>query len=253
MNPTIVGLIVFACAFGGALLGFWLRTRSPEHLLNGGSRDAVIQSIGLVATMTALMLGLIVASAKSSFDAVDVAVKSGATDVLTLDRVLARYGPETGEVRDALKQALARRIEMIWPQASSRPVQIDLSGVSPRVEGVAERIHALTPRDDTQRSLQAHAVTIAERLLEAKWVVFAGSKASIPVPLLVVMVFWLMIAFTAFGLLGTQNTTVATVLFLCALSVGSAVFLILEMDEPFVGLIKVSADPLRFAYDHLNQ
>ena len=253
MNPTIVGLIVFGCAFGAALLGLWLRTRSPEHLLNAGSRDSVIQSITLVATMTAVMLGLIVASAKSSFDAVDVAVKSGATDILTLDRVLARYGPETGEVRNALKQALARRIEMIWPQSSSRPVQIDLSGVSARVEGVAERIHALTPRDDTQRSLQTQAVVIAERLLEAKWVVFAGSRASIPVPLLVLIVFWLMIAFTSFGLLGTQNTTVVTVLFLCALSVGSAVFLILEMDGPFVGLIKVSADPLRFAYAHLNQ
>ena len=130
MNPTLVGAIVFACTFGGALLGFWLRDEVPEHLSTPSLRDTVKHCIGLVATMTALILGLIIASAKSSFDAVDVAVKSSATDVLTLDRLLARYGPETRELRGALQHAVARRIDMIWPTGSSRPVQLDPSRLS---------------------------------------------------------------------------------------------------------------------------
>ena len=120
MNPTLVGAIVFACTFGGALLGFWLQTRR-KHELDVESTETIRHSIGLVATMTALILGLITASAKSSFDEVTFAVESGATDILTLDRLLARYGPETSELRGAFKGAVARRIDMIWPPGSSRP------------------------------------------------------------------------------------------------------------------------------------
>jgi hypothetical protein len=127
MDPTHVGMIVFACTLGGALIGNWLRTTLPEHHLNDESRDTVKLGIGLIATMTALVLGLVTASAKSSFDAVDTAVKHTAMDILTLDRLLARYGPETGEIRGALQHAVASRIDMIWPQSSSRPAPLEPS------------------------------------------------------------------------------------------------------------------------------
>ena len=210
-------------------------------------------SIGVVATMTALILGLVTASAKSSFDEVTFAVESGARDVLTLDRLLARYGPETSEIRAAFKDAVARRIDMIWPQGSSRPVQLDPSKLSSDAEGLAERIRALTPRDDSQRWLQARAGEVAEELLEARWLASAYSEASVSGLFLVILLFWLTITFVSYGLVAARNSTVVTVLFLCAVSVGSALFLILEMDEPFEGLLRVSADPLRFALAHLNQ
>ena len=118
MNPTIVGIIVFALTFGGALLGMWLRTLLPEHHLNAESKDTVKVGIGLIAMMTALVLGLVTASAKSSFDAVDSAVKQTAIEILVLDRTLARYGSETGEIRKRLQHAVGARIGMIWPQDS---------------------------------------------------------------------------------------------------------------------------------------
>ncbi len=180
MNPTIVGTIVFACTFGGALLGFWLQARR-KHDLDLESSETIRNSIGLVATMTALILGLITASAKSSFDEVNLAVESGARDVLTLDRLLARYGPETSGIRAAFKDAVARRIDMVWPQGSSRPMQLDPSKLSSDSEGLAERIRALTPRDDSQRWLQARAGEVAEELLEARWLASAYSEASVSV------------------------------------------------------------------------
>lgn len=252
MNPAIVGMIVFGCAFGGAVFGFWLRTRA-EHHLNAEARDVVKLGTGLIATMTALILGLITASAKSSFDAVTMAVRTSATDILTLDRMLARYGPEAAELRGALQQAVGRRIDMIWPRGSSGAVQLDPSGLTQNIEGLAERIRALTPRDDSQRSLQARAVDRAEKILEARWLVFAFGEASVPVPFLLVIVSWLTITFASFGLLTDRNATVVTMLFVCAVCVGSAVFLVLEMDGPFSGLLRVSADPMRIALAHLNQ
>ena len=253
MNPTIVGMIVFCCASGAALAGNWLRIALPEHHLDAESRDTVKLGIGLIATMTALVLGLVTASAKGSFDAVDTAVKNTAADILTLDRLLARSGPETGEIRGALRHAVASRIEMIWPRSSSQPAPMQPSVSASGVEGLADAIRGLTPRDDSQRLLQSRAVDLAEAVLQARWLVFAGGGTSVPLLFLVVLVLWLTITFASFGLLAPRNATVLAVLLVCALSLGSAVFLILEMDGPFDGLLQVSADPLRYAYAHLNQ
>ena len=253
MSPTLIGMIVFACTLGGALVGSWLRTALPAHHLDNESRDTVKLGIGLIATMTAFVLGLVTASAKSSFDAVDTDVKNTAMDVLTLDRLLARYGPETGQIREALQQAVASRIDTIWPQSSSRPAHLKPSVGASGVEGLADAIRGLTPRDDSQRSLQSRAVDLAEALLKARWALFVGVRPSVPLPFLVVILFWLTITFASFGLFAPRNATVFAVLFVCALSVWSAVFLILEMDGPFEGLLKVSADPLRYALAHLNQ
>jgi hypothetical protein len=254
MNPTIVGIIVFTCTFGGALLGMWFRITLPEHHLDAESKDTVKVGIGLIATMTALVLGLVTASAKSSFDAVNTAVKQTAIEALALDRVLARYGSETGEIRKGLQRAVGARIEMIWPQDAFKPANLDpmRSGAGSEAEGLAGAIRALHPRDDSQRALQSHALDLTEALLQARWIVLAGTETSVPLPFLLILLFWLTITFASFGLFAPRNATVISVLFVCSLSVGSAVFLVLEMDTPFTGLLKVSADPLRYAYAHLN-
>ena len=254
MSPTIVGMIVFACTFWGALVGMWLRTTLPEHHLDAESRDTVKVGIGLIATMTALVLGLVTASAKSSFDAVDTAVKQTAIEILALDRVLARYGSETGEIRKGLQHAVGARIDMIWPQDSSKPANLDpmRSGESAG-ERLADAIRHLQPSDDSQRGLQSRALDLTEAVLQARWLVLTGIETSVPMPFLVILLFWLTITFASFGLFAPRNATVLAVLFVCALSVGSAVFLVLEMDAPFDGLLRVSADPWRYAYAHLNR
>ena len=255
MNATIIGIIVFVLTFGGAVLGMGLRTLLSEYHLSAESKDTVKIGIGLIATMTALVLGLVTASAKSSYDTVDSAVKKSAIDILALDRLLARYGSETGEIRKGFRSALGARIDMIWPQGSSKPANLDpmASGIVEASEKLADAIRALKPRDDFQRALQSRAVDMAEALLQARWLVLAATQPSVPVPFLMILLFWLTITFASFGVFAPRNAVVLSVFFLCALSVSLAVFLVLEMDAPFGGLLKVSADPLRYAYAHLNQ
>ena len=255
MSPIIVSMVVFACTFGGVLLGMWLQKTLPGHHLDAESRDTVKVGIGLVATMTALILGLVTASAKSSYDDVNSAVKKAAVDVLALDRVLARYGSETEEIRKGLQRAIGARIDMIWPEGSSKPANLEPMrlGAGTEVERLTGAIRALKPRDDSQRALQSRALDMAEALLQTRWLVLAAIRPSVPVPFLAILLFWLTIIFASFGVFAPRNATVLTVLFVCALSVSLAVFLVLEMDAPFDGLLKVSADPLRYAYTHLNQ
>jgi hypothetical protein len=255
VNPITIGMVVFAFALGAVLVGSWLSTRLPEDHLKSDSKDAVRLGIGLVATMTALVLGLVTASAKSTFDAVEKAVKSIATEVLTLDRQLARYGPETEEIRLGLKQAIATRIDVLSEQSPSQSAYLDPinSGAASGVEKLVDRIRSLTPRNDLQRSLKSRALDLAETLLQSRWQIFVVGGSSVPLPFLVVLLFWLTITFASFGLVAPRNATVLALYSVCALSVGLAVFLILEMDGPFDGLIRVSVEPLRYVNAHLIQ
>jgi hypothetical protein len=257
MNPTGVSIVVFACVFGGVLGGMWLRTILPKEHLDAESRDTVKVGIGLIATMTALVLGLVTASAKSSFDSVNDAVKKAAISLLAADRTLARYGPETGELRKTLKDLLDARITAIWSHGLSDPADgpptAANAGAGPSTtEKILETVRGLTPRDDSQRAAQSRALDLLEAVLQAKWLAAVG-EASVPVPFLSVLVFWLTITFASFGVFAPRNATVLIVLFVCAISVSSALFLVLELDGPFDGLIKASAEPLRYAHAHMNQ
>ena len=255
MSPIVASLSVFVCVFGGVLVGMWLRSTLPKDHLDAESRDTVKVGIGLIATMTALVLGLVTAAAKSSFDSGSAAVKQAAMNILAVDRALARYGPETGEIREGMKDLLAARIDAIWSHGLSEPIKTDQRSMKTgfaSVEEVAEAIRAFKPRDDSQRAAQSRASDLIETVVQARWLAALG-ESSVPLPFLSVLVFWLTITFTSFGVFAPRNATVLAVLFVCAASVSSALFLVLELDAPFDGLIKVSPDPLRYAQSHINQ
>jgi hypothetical protein len=251
--PTEIALIVFGCGFGGALLGMVLRGLIPEHHLSEDTKDVIKLGMGLIATMTALVLGLMIASAKSSYDTQDEAVKHTAAKVLLLDRMLSNYGPETTEARELLRRTVASRLEAIWPEDRSQRARLDAPEAALTHRGIEARILQLSPQSDAQRWLQTQALRVSRDIMETRWLVLGSLGSSIPVQFLVVVVFWLMIIFGSFGLFAPRNATVVAVLFLCALSVAGSIFLILEMDQPFEGLMKISSAPLRYTLSHLGQ
>jgi hypothetical protein len=253
MSSLEIAAIAFVCIFGGALLGMFLRSALPEHHLNPDSKDVVKVGMGLIATMAALVLGLLTGSAKSSFDTQDSELKQMAASVLLLDRTLAHYGPETKKIRDQIRQAIAYKLAATWPEDGSA-ARIDTSETTPVVEGIEDEIRALAPQNDVQRAFQSRALEITGALLQTRWLMF-GQQAgnAIQTPLLVVLVFWLAALFGSFGLFAPRNGTVIAVLCVSALSVSGAILLILEMNQPFQGLVKVSSAPLRFTLAHLGQ
>jgi hypothetical protein len=252
MEPLAIGVAVFVCTLGGALLGMWLRGVLPPHHLQDDSRDTMKLGIGLVATLTALVLGLVTASTKSAFDELNTTIRHAAVDALELDRTLARYGPETAEIRMAFKQSLAGRIETVWSREAPLAAKVDTSKTAARVEGLSEQIRALTPQTELQKALQARAIDQTEALLKTRWATLGGLESAVPWPFVTILVFWLTITFASFGLQAPRNGTVLAVLVVCALSVAGAVFLVLEMDSPFEGLIQVSSAPLRYAVSRLG-
>jgi Protein of unknown function (DUF4239) len=248
MNFIAIRLIVLACVFGAALIGMFLRAVLPEQHLSADSKDTVRLGIGVISTMAALVLGLLVASAKNFYDAQSSELTQMSANVILLDRVLAHYGPEAKEARDLLRGAVARTLNLIWHQDHSEMVPTATGG-----EVLYDKIQALSPKNDAQHALQAQASSMAIDLGKLRWLMFEQGSTSISLPLLWMLVFWLVIVFTSFGLFAPSNPTVIATLFLCALSVSGAIFLILEMYTPFGGLMQISSAPLRNALAHLGE
>jgi hypothetical protein len=230
-----------------------IRRRIPPAQLDNESKDVVRLGMGLVATMTALLLGLVTAAAKSTFDVQDAAVRASAANILSLDRLLAGYGPETAKARDALKEVVRYRIDLTWP-AKDAPRQ-GLNGFQPGLggEAIERAILDLDAANDTQRWYKSQALSLGQEVLKTRWRLLSSAGGTIPVAFLIVVICWLTATFTSFGLFSPKNATVVVVLFVAALSVAAAVFLILELNGPFDGLVKVSGDPLRYALENLGK
>ena len=162
MTSLDIGAIVVACVFGGALGGMFLRTVVPEHHVTKETEDAVKLGMGMVATLVALIIGLLVASAKSSFDTKDAELKRFASNIILLDRQLAHYGPEAREAHDLLRRYAAFKLDSTWLDEASRPVD-DPDGWM-LLEDVQDRLRALAPWDDAQRWLQMRALQISSAL-----------------------------------------------------------------------------------------
>jgi hypothetical protein len=250
VTALAIAFITFVCAFGSALLGAYVRDQLPPPHLSKESQDVVRLGMGLVATMTALLLGLVTAAARSTFDAHDTAIRNSAVNILTMDRHLARYGSETKPTRDLLRSAVAFRVETTWPTEGRSRGLVALA--TPEVERIENQILQLSPATEAQRWFKTEALKLSEEVLKTRWRVL-GSGAAIPRMFLVVVVFWLTVTFASFGLYAPRNATVVGVLFIAAVSVAAALFLIVELDGPFDGVIKVSGGPLRFALDNLGR
>ena len=255
MGPIAVSGIVFACGSAGALLGMLLRSRLPEHHLSAESKDVVKLAMGVVATMTALVLGMLVASAKASFDAQRHGLAQLAANVIVLDRFLAYYGDEARPTRELLRASVADLLLRTWPEdepAEGRP------GAGARTEGRYEELYvqtlALRPTTDAQRALQAQALKVVGDTAQMRWLLFAQERGTtIPTPLLVILVVWLTLLLASFGLFAPGNATALLSLAVCALSVSSAVFLILDLSHPFHGTIRISGESLRIALEQLGR
>jgi hypothetical protein len=223
MSPIAVSFIVFACVFGGAVCGILLSRMLPRDHPSADSKSVVSMSMGLVATMAALVLGLLVSSAKSFYDTQSAALTQMSARVILLDRLLANYGPETKEVRDQMRGEVAENINLIWPQERTQPSRLGAPSTT-GPEAVIGRIRALSPKDDRQRSIQTQALSTAMDLSQTRWLMYEQEANSVPNPMLVILVFWLTAIFLSFGLFAPHNATVITALFVAGLSVFGAIF-----------------------------
>ncbi|MFM0266069.1 bestrophin-like domain [Paraburkholderia sediminicola] len=253
MNHLLLAFGVFACVCGSALSGMYLRVLLPEHHLSDESSSAIKLAIGLVATIAALVLGLLISSAKGSFDTINNDLIHNAANIIRLDSVLSQYGPQTRELRGSLKRNYASWIDLLDSSDTARAARLNSPEIIGRVEQFEQRIAELQPTDEAQRESRARALRVADDVFTARSLALLQRAGSLPLPLLIVLVCWLSIIFGTFGLLAPRNGAIVVAYLLCAFCAAGAIFLILEMDTPLDGIIKVPTGPMRDALARLDR
>lgn len=249
METTLTALIVFGCLIAAVLLGRGLRRVLPQEHLSADSRDVIKLAIGLVATMSALVLGLLVSSAKGSYDSERSEVIQMAAKVAFLDRILAVYGPEAAEARARFHNAVKGAVQQMWPEETRQPAQLAPNAQAGNV--VYGILQALSPQDDAQRKLKEQAISVGLDIGQLRSLLAAQSVPSISTPMLIILVLWLAIIFLGFSTLAPPNVTAIFALTVSAVAVSGAIFLILELDQPFGGIIRISSEPMVNALNQL--
>ncbi len=252
MNSFAFAAAALLFVFGGALVGLYLQRLVPSDHLGEESKDIVKLGLGVIATLAALVLGLLVSSAKSSFDNMTSELTLAAVRVIQIDRALADFGPEASEARRVLRRHYQAVVEALGARERSQLEKLHRPETSKAIEDSQTTIRALVPRTDEQRDARARALAYAEDASENRWLLQLHQHDSFSAPLVLVVVSWLTAIFVGFGLYAPRNATVIAVLFMCALSASGALFLILEMDDPFAGVVRISDAPMRRALDFLG-
>jgi hypothetical protein len=247
VTPITASLIAFAFMLIGTLVGFVIRRALPEHYLDPESKDVVKLSMGVVATLAALVLGLLVAAAHGKYEARSSQIKQITAYVIMLDRLLAQYGQGAQATRVLLRQAIAPVADRIWNENLSGSAQTTPFAANIEGEAFYQAINALHPDNEAQSALQSRIIQLTADLTQARLLLFTQIGSSIPTLFLAILIFWLTILFASFSLIAPPNPAVIAALSVCALSASGAIFLILELDQPFFGLMALSSEPLRNA------
>lgn len=246
MRSLVFSGIVFALMFSGSLIGMVIQARLPEHHLSDESQNAVKLGTALIATLTALVLGLLIASAKGNYDMMSNELNFISAKIMQLDTVLADYGPETRDTRKLLRSSINSVIQRIWSEESDALALAKARQPSSALRDLRNQILRLSPRNDAQRWLQTRALQINAEIADTRWLLVQHTgKSSLPLLAKVLLAFWLAFLFFSFGLFSPRNVMVTAVFIICAFSAAGALLLIQELDQPYQGLLKISSEPLR--------
>ena len=253
MSLFIISLIVLAIVFCSGLLGMFCSKKLPADHLSEETKHLINMSMGVVATLTALVLGLLIVAGHSSFATRNQEVLRIAADVIRLDRLLHRYGHETDESRDLLRRYIVAKTEALFPEGGHRSPVFEGPQTEFLYGELQDKVVALNGKDGNQRWLQAQALQLLSSMSSDRWLLVEQNVIGITSPLLVVVVFWLALLFFSFGLFAPRNATAMTALFLCAAAVAAAVEVTLDLNKPFQGLIRVSSNPMKHAIHEISQ
>lgn len=250
MSSQLVFLVTFVSIAIGGGLGMLIRIRLPDANLIAESKEVVRLGAGLMGTVAALVLGLMIASAKNSYDTQIANVRQLTANIILLDELLEQYGPETRQARTMIRSAAAITVQRVWQES----VATDTSATF-TPSGAAERffltLESLAPTNDVQRAIKPRLMDVATDMARTRLLMFVHFDNPIPAPLLIIVILWLTVIFGSFTLFAETNAVVAIASVIYALAVSSALFLIVDMSQPFTGLMQISNDPLKHVLPQL--
>ena len=252
MKDVLIGVVVFAIIFGGALLGMFLGKVLPDPHMSTESRDAIRAIMAMLGTLSAVVLGLLTGSSISSLAEKEGELRSAGVQFIMLDRTLAEYGPETAPIRALAKDLLAQRIDQIWPEEGGA-VSLTALSSGAGINLVQRDLFELSPRTERQQWLRSNALESTNTIAQSRWTTVGQIGSRFPWAFFVVVVSWLAVIFASFGLFAPRNASVIAALLVAAIALAGPIFMMLEMDQPYGGLVKIPSTSLRVALDQMGR
>lgn len=244
MNSIATAFLVTFAVFLGSLIGLNLHRVLPRSHLTKETQDVVRLGTGMLSVLASLVLGLLIATAKNAYDGTDQSFRSYAAEIALLNETLRDYGADAATPRDTLRRYTEQLLHDVWP-AHGDPVNLfQHPRVASLLEQVREEIRALKPRDSGQAWLQQQALTVTITLFRQRWSLIEQARTNVHGIVLGILVSWIVAIFISFGLNAPLNGTVVAAFLICSMAIGGSVFLILEMDQPLSGVIRISSWPI---------
>jgi hypothetical protein len=252
MTPLLMSLVAFVFIFGGTFLGIFIRRKLPNRHLSGDTKDIVRQGTGLIATLASLVLGLLIASANGKYETESSQIRQIIADLVLLDNTLALYGPEAEPTRAQMRREIGFMADRIWSESrptfgKPKPFEAGALGLA-----IYSEVIKLDPKTDAQRFYQARAMDTLVEIGKTRLLLYTSADGSIPIPFLIVLVGWLALIFASISLFAESNARTVTILCVFSFAASAAIFLILELSQPFVGLMMIPDEPFRNALAHLQ-
>jgi prepilin signal peptidase PulO-like enzyme (type II secretory pathway) len=244
MDHYVFSAIVLALILLSAALGSHVRASLADHHFSEDSLAAMRIAVGLVATLSALVLSLLISSGKSSLDLVNTALQHNSVAMIQLDRTLSQFGPSAESLRVDIKNDYARWISFLFSNKTGTTAETASRGILQSTYDIQGRIFALQTLGPSQEKLRDHAMELWDNIFAGRWLALEHRRGSIPTPLIAVLVGWLTVIFGIFGFSAPRNWSMCVVFLLCALSATTAVFVVIDLDTPFQGMVNVSKTPM---------
>ncbi len=250
MSPELASLAVSAAVFSGALVGLYLHQMLPKAHLTKETQDVVRLGTGMLSVLSSLVLAMLISTAKTTYDTADRDLRTFSADLILLDETLRDYGEAAAGPRGLLRQYTQRMIAETWPSDGRAAVVDDVTSGA-LLERVREALRDLKPVDNGQRWLMDQALQTHVSLLRQRWQFIQAEGPSVRPMVLIILVSWITFIFASFGLNAPQNGTVVAAFLVCSLAIGGSVFLVLALDNPLSGALRVSSEPMRRALSHM--
>jgi hypothetical protein len=261
-EPFEAGVVLLVLV-GSSALGLIVQPYLSEHHRSRETMELVRLVVAMLVTFTALVLGMLTTSVKSSFDKADSGMKGFAAELIQLDESLRQYGGEAASAREQLRNYTAAVIASIWFEEVTPPSNYYPKGLphgmseslvlGDKLNQVGLMIRQLEPQDAMHRQLVADCIQRFNRVTERRWQLIEDAGGVISVPFASVVILWLAIVFASFGLNAPRNALVCVTISIAAVSIASVIYLILDLDSPFTGVIAVSSHAMRGALAHLSR
>ena len=242
MFSVALFVLAFLCPLLGFAIGSAVRRRLPEHHLERDAIDVIKLAMGLMATVVALTLGLLISAAHGHHAMIEGEYKKIMAYIDHLDQYLGAYGPETREIRTHLRHVAARTFEERWPGEEFGPTGPSSEGGPNRFIDGQRRLVELQPVGEAQRWFKGQALQVSSELAKLRWLVVSQETSTAPLLPIFVLIFLSAVAiFAGFGLYAPATPTLVAMLVMPALAIAGATFLVIELNQPFQGPLQISS------------